>query len=82
MVMKTQPFKIYGMLQKQCLEEVHSNTALPQKRRKTFHQQLNPLPKRIRKKRTKLVIAKGEEEGVGWTGNLGLVDANYCFWSG
>ena len=23
------------------------------------------------------VVAKGEEEGVGWTGSLGLVDANY-----
>ena len=20
-------------------------------------------------------------EGVGWTGNLGLVDENYCIWS-
>ena len=24
---------------------------------------------------------QGEEEGVGWTGSLGLVDANYCIWS-
>ena len=24
------------------------------------------------------VVAKGEEEGVGWTGSLGLIDANYC----
>ena len=24
----------------------------------------------------RLVVAKGE--GVGWVGNLGLVDANYC----
>ena len=24
------------------------------------------------------VVAKGEGEGVGWTGNLGLIDANYC----
>ena len=23
-----------------------------------------------------------EEEGVGWTGNLGLIDANYCLWNG
>ena len=22
----------------------------------------------------------GEEERVGWTGSLGLVDANYCIW--
>ena len=24
----------------------------------------------------RLVVAKGEREGVGWTGSLGLVDAN------
>ena len=24
------------------------------------------------------VVAKGEEEGVGWIGSLGLIDANYC----
>ena len=28
-----------------------------------------------------LVVAKGEREGVGWTGSLGLMDANYCIWS-
>ena len=26
------------------------------------------------------VVAEGE--GVGWTGSLGLKDANYCIWSG
>ena len=30
----------------------------------------------------RLVVAKGEEEGVGWTGFLGLIDANYCIWNG
>ena len=25
---------------------------------------------------------QGEGEGVGWTGSLGLIDANYCIWSG
>ena len=30
----------------------------------------------------RLVVAKGEEEGVGWTGRLELIDANYCIWSG
>ena len=30
----------------------------------------------------RLVIAKGEEEGVGWTGNWGFIDANYCLWNG
>lgn len=28
------------------------------------------------------VVAKGEGEGVGRTGSLGSVDANYCIWSG
>ena len=23
-----------------------------------------------------------EGEEVGWTGNLGLIDVNYCFWNG
>ena len=30
----------------------------------------------------RLVVAKGEGEGVGWTGNLGLIDANYYIWNG
>ena len=30
----------------------------------------------------RLVVAKGEGEGVGWTGNLGLTDANNCLWNG
>ena len=30
----------------------------------------------------RLVVAKGEGKGVGWTGNLGLIDANYCLWNG
>ena len=30
----------------------------------------------------RLVVAKGEGEGVEWTGNLGLIDANYCFGNG
>ena len=30
----------------------------------------------------RLAVAKGPEEGVGWTGNLGLIDANYCLWNG
>ena len=29
-----------------------------------------------------LVIAKQEGEGVGRTGSLVLVDANYCIWRG
>ena len=30
----------------------------------------------------RLVVAKGEGEGVGWTGCLGLIDSNYCLWNG
>ena len=30
----------------------------------------------------RLGVAKGEGEGVGWTGSLGLIDANCCIWSG
>lgn len=29
----------------------------------------------------RLVVVKGEGEGMGWPGNLGLIDANYCTWS-
>ena len=28
------------------------------------------------------VVAKGEGEGMGRTGSLGLIDANYHIWSG
>ena len=27
-------------------------------------------------------LAKGEREGVGWTGNPELTDANCCLWNG
>ena len=30
----------------------------------------------------RLMVAKGVVEGVGWTGNLGLIDANYSLWNG
>ena len=30
----------------------------------------------------RLVVAKGEEEGVGWIGSLGVIDADYCLWNG
>ena len=30
----------------------------------------------------RLVVAKGEGEEVGWTGSLGLIDANYYICSG
>ena len=32
--------------------------------------------------KNRLVVAKGEGEGLGWTKNLGLVDVSYCIWSG
>ena len=30
----------------------------------------------------RLVVAKGEGEGVEWLGSFGLIDANYCLWNG
>ena len=30
----------------------------------------------------RLVVAKGEGEGVEWIVNLGLTDANSCLWNG
>ena len=34
--------------------------------------------KKIMDMENRLVIARREVEGVGGTGNLGLIDANYC----
>ena len=30
----------------------------------------------------RIVVAKGEGEGVGWIEILGLIDADYCLWNG
>ena len=38
--------------------------------------------KKIMDLENRLVVAKREGEGEGWTGNLGLIDANYCLWNG
>ena len=38
--------------------------------------------KKITDLENRLVVAKREGEGIGWTGNLGLINANYCFWNG
>ena len=35
--------------------------------------------KKLMDLQNRLVVAKGEREGVGWTGKLGLVDANITF---
>ena len=46
--------------------------------------QMNPPTeqKKLMDVENRLAVAKGDGEGVGWTGSLGLVDANYCIWSG
>ena len=31
---------------------------------------------------SRLVVAKGEGEGVGWIGSLGLIDADSCLGDG
>ena len=38
--------------------------------------------KKIMDMENRLVVAKGEGEGVGCIGNLGLIDANYCLGNG
>ena len=30
----------------------------------------------------RLVVVKGEGEGVGWIGGLGLIDTDFCLWNG
>ena len=37
--------------------------------------------KKIMDLQNRLVVAKGEGEGVGWLGSLGLIDTNYCLWN-
>ena len=34
--------------------------------------------KKIMDMENRSVVAKGDGEGVGWTGSLGLIDANCC----
>ena len=34
--------------------------------------------KKIMDLEKRFVVAKGEGEGVGWLGSLGLIDTNYC----
>ena len=54
---------MFKMPQKQSLEEIHSNSGLPQKGRKIANQQFNPTPKWIRKKeeQTKPKVSKRKE---------------------
>ena len=37
--------------------------------------------KKVMDMENRLGVAKREGEGVGWIGNLGLIDANYCLWN-
>ena len=38
--------------------------------------------KKIMDLENRLVVAKGVGVGVGWTENLGLIDAHCCLWNG
>ena len=38
--------------------------------------------KKIMDLENRLVVAKGEGEGVEWIESLGLIDADYCLWNG
>ena len=37
--------------------------------------------KKLMDLKNRLVVAKEEGEEMGWTGSLGLINAQYCFWS-
>ena len=37
--------------------------------------------KKLMDSENRLVVPKREGEGVGWTGNLRLIDVNYCLWN-
>ena len=37
--------------------------------------------KKIMDLENRLVVAKGEGDGVGWTGSLGIACADYCLWN-
>ena len=38
--------------------------------------------KKLKDLEKRLMVAKGAEKGVGWTGNQGLIDVKYCLWNG
>ena len=38
--------------------------------------------KKVMDLETRLVVAEGKGEGVGWLGSLRLIDTNYCLWNG
>ena len=38
--------------------------------------------KKVMDVENRLVDAKGEGDGGGWTGNLGFIDADSCLWNG
>ena len=38
--------------------------------------------KKIMDLENRLVVVRGEGEGVGWIRSLGLMDASYCLWNG
>ena len=40
------------------------------------------IEKKIMDLENRLVVARREGEGVGWTGSLGLMDADFRLWNG
>ena len=53
-----------------------------EKRMKISEQMNLSTEKQITDLENRLSVAKGEGEGAGWIGNLGLIDADYCLWNG
>ena len=74
------------------MEELETLSEVSQKEKDKYHMislipgiqyrvQMNlSTEKKLMDLENRLVVAKGE--GVGWTGNLGLINANYCLWNG
>ena len=46
-----------------------------------YHKMKLSTDKKLMHLENRLEVAKGEGNGVEWTGNLGLIDANYCLWN-
>ena len=40
------------------------------------------IEKKLKDLENRLVVAKEEGEGMGWTGNLGWIDEDSCLWNG
>ena len=62
MIMRTQNSKSMGCCKSSAQQEIHSNSGLPEKRRKISNQRLNPPPKELEnKEKTKPKVSRRKE---------------------